>query len=146
MERAVSRAVMVLLAILGASACDNRRVVRTVVRAEGSRPITEQCIAAGLEETREWQLQREAGKGFVVWSKRADGPSLNLSLMTEGQHSVVAIEAALITGKPDEPRALKELESAERSVAGAIVNHCAQGSIVSCWDSDRKVESPRCFP
>ncbi len=50
----------------------------------------------------------------------------------------------MTTGMPDEPRRLRELESAERSVA-AIVRRCTRNGVVSCWDSKNNVELPQCF-
>jgi hypothetical protein len=126
--------------------CDPRTAVRTVIRGGSGDEITEQCIDASLNDTRDWRLDRGSWGGLAVFSSQTHRPSFNLKLSREDNRSVVILEVAIDNGAPNLSRLLRETEAAERTVASLIAGRCTKRASISCWDFKRKAEVPQCFP
>lgn len=142
----VARSIGLLALMLYVVACDPRTVVRTMIQGEKGDEITEQCIAASLNDTRDWHLDRGSWGGLAVFSNQSRRPSFNLRLSHEDTRAVVVLEVAIDNGTPDLSRVLRETEAAERVVASLIAARCMKGATISCWDFKTKSETPLCFP
>ena len=126
------------------SACDSRRTLRTTIRS-GDDPISESCVQRAVDATGVWHLRQGEG-GLVILAKLPKRGSHSLSVEARRDSSVVVIGGATVSGASDDEQHLREYELEERDIAESIVRTCANHATIFCWESQRNIESERCFP